>query len=88
LEKGGLYMKNELIEIYNANITNKFFLDKKSTHLCMEQSYLLGELESEQKYNLLMNAFEELLENYADFGRYNCSREDLLTDWRKLGGLL
>jgi len=43
-------MKNELIEIYNANITNKFFLDKKSTYLCMEQSYLLGELESEQKY--------------------------------------
>ena len=81
-------MKKELIEIYNENITNRFFLDKKSVQDCMEQTYLLGEIENEKKFITLKDAFNDLLDHYADFGKYNCSREDLINDWKQQGGLL
>lgn len=74
-------MKQELKEIYNENITNKFFLDKKSIYVCMEQSYMLGEIESEEKYNKLKSAFESLLEMCE-------SKTQMEDDWKKEGGLL
>jgi hypothetical protein len=41
-----------------------------------------------QPYIKLKKAFLKLLEHYGDFGKYNCSREDLFRDWLFKAGLI
>ena len=81
-------MKKELNEIYEKNVTNNFVLDKNGVFNSMEQSYQLGITEGEEKYNKLKNAFEELLELWGDYGKYNSSRNHMEESWRKDAGLL
>ena len=81
-------MKKELNEIYEKNVTNNFVLDKNGVFNSMEQSYQLGITEGEEKYNKLKIAFEELLELWGDYGKYNSSRNHMEESWRKDAGLL
>lgn len=81
-------MKQSLNEIYDENVVHNTILDRDSVMKCMEKSYKLGEQTSQEKYNTLKNAFEDLLELWGDYGKYNDSRNGMEEDWRKEAGLL
>jgi hypothetical protein len=74
-------MNDKLEEIFENTIPHGTFLDKKSIISCMYQSYQLGQIESEEKYNKLSSAFKSLLKT-LDFD------EQTKEDWKKRGGLL
>ena len=80
-------MKQVLNEILDKNIVHSRILDKDSVVDCMEQSYELGKRESQEQYNKLKSAFEDLLELWGDYGKYNSSRNHMEEDWRKEAGL-
>jgi hypothetical protein len=81
-------MKESLNEIYDNNIVHNTILDRDSVMSCMEESYLLGKQKSQENYNSLRNAFEELLLLWGDYGKYNSSRNHMEEEWRKEAGLL
>jgi hypothetical protein len=81
-------MKDKLNEIYDNTIPHSAFLSKGAIDSCMMQAYLMGLREHEEKYDKLKKAFEQLLEEWGDFGNYNSSRNHMEEDWKKLGGLL
>lgn len=81
-------IKDELNEIYDNTIPHSAFLNKSSIDSCMMQSYLLGVQESDEKYQKLKKAFEDLLGLWGDYGKYNDGRSHMEEDWRKEGGLL
>jgi hypothetical protein len=81
-------MKNELNEIFDNTIPHSTFLSKSSIDSCMMQSYILGRNEKDEEYDKLKNAFEDLLEMWGDFGKYNSSRNHMEEDWKKQAGLL
>ena len=80
-------MKQVLNEILEKNIVHSRILDKDSVVDCMEQSYELGKRESQEQYDKLKSAFEDLLELWGDYGKYNSSRNHMEEDWRKEAGL-
>ena len=80
-------MKQVLNEILDKNIVHSRILDRDSVVDCMEQSYELGKRESQEKYDKLKSAFEDLLELWGDYGKYNSSRNHMEEDWRKEAGL-
>ena len=55
---------------------------------CIEQAYILGKNTSKTEFDVLKSSFESLLELYADFGKYNSSREHLIEDWKSDAGLI
>lgn len=81
-------MKDKLNEIYHNTITHSSFLCKSSIDSCMLQAYILGKNEKEEEYDKLKNAFEDLLEMWGDFGKYNSDRRHMEEDWKKQAGLL
>lgn len=81
-------MKNELLEIYEKNISHTSFLDRDSVLKCMDESFELGRQINEKDYNKLKLAFLDLLENWGDFGKYNASRNHMEEDWKKTAGIL
>jgi hypothetical protein len=81
-------MEQMFKEIYEQNIDHSMILDKESVMGCIEKSYELGKKESQEKYNKLKSAFEDLLELWAYYGKYNSSRNHMEEDWRKEAGLL
>jgi hypothetical protein len=81
-------MEESLNEIYDNNIVHNTILDRDSVMSCMEESYLLGKQKSQENYNSLRNAFEELLLLWGDYGKYNSSRNHMEEEWRKEAGLL
>ena len=80
-------MKQVLNEILEKNIVHSRILDRDSVVDCMEQSYELGKRESQEQYDKLKSAFEDLLELWGDYGKYNSSRNHMEEDWRKEAGL-
>ena len=81
-------MKNELLEIYEKNISHTSFLDRDSVLKCMDESFELGRQINEKDYNKLKLTFLDLLENWGDFGKYNASRNHMEEDWKKIAGIL
>lgn len=81
-------MKNELLEIYEKNISHTSFLDRDSVLKCMDESFELGRQINEKDYNKLKLAFLDLLENWGDFGKYNASRNHMEENWKKTAGIL
>lgn len=81
-------MKNELLEIYDKNISHSSFLDRDAVLKCMEESFELGRQINEKDYNKLKSTFLDLLENWGDFGKYNASRNHMEEDWKKSAGIL
>lgn len=80
-------MEQVLKEIYEQNIDHSMILDKESVMVCIEKSYEIGKEESQEKYDKLKSAFEDLLELWGDYGKYNSSRNHMEEDWRKEAGL-
>lgn len=81
-------MKNELLEIYDKNISHTSFLDRNSVLKCMDESYELGKKINEEDYNKLKLSFLDLLELWGDYGKYNSSRNHMEEDWKKNAGIL
>ena len=81
-------MENVFKEIYEQNINHNIILDKESVMVCMKKSYETGKQESQEKYDKLKSTFEDLLELWAYYGKYNSSRNHMEEDWRKEAGLL
>jgi len=81
-------MEQRLKEIYENTIPHNMILEKESVMRCMEQSENIGKNDTQEKYQQLRDAFEELLNLWGDFGKYNASRNHMEEDWRKEAGLL
>ena len=81
-------MEQEFNEIFDSNIPHGTFLSRKAVMNCIEQSYIMGKNESKEDFNKLKTSFEELLELYANYGKYNSSREHLIEDWKISAGLI
>ena len=81
-------MKEKFEKIYNENVVQSAFLDKESILKGMNESYILGKSEEQEKYDKLKNTFLELLEDWGDYGNYNSDRNQMEKDWKKQGGLI
>jgi len=81
-------MEKEFNEIFDSNIPHGTFLSRRAVMNCIEQAYILGKNTSKTEFDVLKSSFESLLELYADFGKYNSSREHLIEDWKSDAGLI
>lgn len=81
-------MRDVFLEIFEEKIGQLTFLDREKVIDLMEIAYKKGIKDSYGKYGKLKNTFEELLEKWGDFGKYNESRNIMEENWKKEAGLL
>jgi len=81
-------MREQFLNIFEEQIPQLTFLDREKVIDCMEIAYQMGKVHNLEKYGQLKNTFEELLEMWGDFGKYNASRNHMEEDWKHQAGLL
>jgi hypothetical protein len=81
-------MEDTFLELLNERLPD---LDENQKILVlglMSTSYEMGKNKVYGSYGKLKDTFEELLEMWGDFGKYNASRNHMEEDWKKQAGLL
>jgi hypothetical protein len=81
-------MRNTFLNLFEEKISQLSFLDREKVIDLMEITYKLGKESSDEKYNQLKKTFEELLDLYGDYGKYNSSRNHMEESWKEQAGLL
>lgn len=81
-------MENTFLEIVNERLPNLNHNQKMVVAELMSTSYEMGKNKVYGNYGKLKGAFEDLLEMWGDFGKYNASRNHMEEDWKKQAGLL
>lgn len=81
-------MREEFVKLFEEKIGQLTFLDREKVINLMEISYDMGKKDTFSRYGQLKEAFEDLLEMWGDFGKYNTSRNHMEEDWKKQAGLL
>ena len=81
-------MRDKFLELFEQRIGQLTFLDREKVLDLMEISYKMGKENTYERYGQLKEAFEDLLEMWGDFGKYNASRNHMEEDWKKQAGLL
>lgn len=81
-------MENTFLEIVNERLPNLDHNQKMVVAELMSTSYEMGKNKVYGNYGKLKGAFEDLLEMWGDFGKYNASRNHMEEDWKKQAGLL
>ena len=81
-------MRDKFLELFEEKIGQLTFLDREKVIDLMEITYNLGKTNTYNKYGQLKETFEELLEMWGDFGKYNSSRNHMEESWKKQAGLL
>ncbi len=81
-------MEDAFLEIVNERLPNLDHNQKMVVAELMSTSYEMGKNKVYGNYGKLKGAFEDLLEMWGDFGKYNASRNHMEEDWKKHAGLL
>lgn len=81
-------MRDKFLELFEQRIGQLTFLDREKVIDLMEISYRMGKEDTYGKYGQLKNTFEELLDMWGDFGKYNASRNYMEEGWKIKAGLL
>lgn len=81
-------MEQKFLELFDEKIGQLTFLDREKVISLMEITYQMGKDENKQKYDQLKNTFEELLEMWGDYGKYNSSRNHMEESWKIEAGII
>lgn len=81
-------MENTFLELLNERLPSLNENEKKIVIELMSTSYEMGKNKVYGNYGKLKEAFEDLLEMWGDFGKYNASRNHMEEDWKRQAGLL